>query len=94
MIILLMHILLLIVDTIFLASGVNRSGTNVSSSMIQEISNGMCRFSPTSRKGKWIFVLQTLFLSFTPIILLIVQNSLTFYDTVKWKQDILYKVDN
>ena len=72
----------------------NRSGTNVSSSMIQEISNGMCRFSPTSRKGKWIFVLQTLFLSFTPIILLIVQNSLTFYDTVKWKQDILYKVDD
>ena len=59
--------------------------------MIQEISNGICKFSPTSRKGKWIFVVQTLLLSFTPIILLIVQNSLTFYDTIKWKQDIVFK---
>ena len=67
----------------------SRSG--VSGSMIQEISNGICKFSPTSRKGKWIFVVQTLFLSFTPIILLIVQNSLTFYDTIKWKQDIVFK---
>ena len=64
---------------------------SASSSSIQEISNGLCKFSPTSQKGKWIFVLQTFVLSFTPIILLIIQNSLTFYDTIKWKNDIVAK---
>ena len=59
--------------------------------MIQEISNGLCKFSPTSKKGKWIFVVQTFFLSFTPIILLIVQNSFSFYDTIRWKQEIILK---
>ena len=64
---------------------------SVSKSSIQEISNGLCKFSPTSKKGKWIFVLQTFVLSFTPIILLIIQNSLTFYDTIGWKADIISK---
>ena len=64
---------------------------SVTRSSIQEISNGLCKFSPTSKKGKWIFVLQTFVLSFTPIILLIIQNSLKFYDTIGWKNDIISK---
>ena len=64
---------------------------SVTRSSIQEISNGLCKFSPTSKKGKWKFVLQTFVLSFMPIIILIIQNSLTFYDTIGWKNDIIAK---
>ena len=64
---------------------------SVTRSSIQEISNGLCKFSPTSKKGKWIFVFQTFVLSFVPIIILIIQNSLTFYDTIGWKNDIIAK---
>ena len=64
---------------------------SLSRSSIQEISNGLCKFSPNSKKGKWIFLFQTFILSFTPIILLIIQNSLSFYDTIKWKNDIIAK---
>ena len=60
-------------------------------STIQEISNGICKFSPTSNKGKIVFLFQTIFLSFTPIILLIVQNSVAFSDMMKWKTDIMHK---
>ena len=34
---------------------------------------------------------QTFVLSFAPIILLIIQNSFSFYDTIKWKNDIITK---
>ena len=59
--------------------------------MVQEISNGICKFSPTSTKGKWIFFAQTIILSFTPIILLIVQNTLSFNDMIQKKNDIVFK---
>ena len=36
-------------------------------------------------------MLQTFVLSFMPIIILIIQNSLTFYDTIGWKNDIIAK---
>ena len=62
-----------------------------SSSTAQEISNGLCRFSPTSKKGKWIFVLQTFILSFAPIILLVCQNTFSFYETMKLKNNIISK---
>ena len=63
-------------------------GTSLS---IQEISNGICTFSPTSRRGKLVFFIQTILLSFTPIMLLIVQNSLAFHEMIKWKNDIMHK---
>ena len=69
----------------------SKGKSGISSSMIQEISNGICTFSPTSRRGKWIFLIQTICLSFSPIILLIVQNSFTFNDMMVWKNEILLK---
>ena len=63
----------------------------VNSSVVNEISNGICKFSPTSTKGKWIFLIQTVILSFTPIFLLIVQNSVGFAEMMKWKNDIILK---
>ena len=69
----------------------SKKTSGISSSMIQEISNGICRFSPTSRKGKWIFLVQTICLSFSPIILLIIQNSFTFNDMMNWKNEIITK---
>ena len=65
--------------------------TGISSTMVQEISNGICKFSPTSNKGKMVFLFQTILLSFTPIMLLIVQNSIAFSEMIKWKNDILHK---
>lgn len=59
--------------------------------MVHEISNGICRFSPTSTKGKWIFLFQTIFLSFSPILLLIIQNTVSFSDMIKWKNEIINK---
>ena len=48
--------------------------SGMTSTMVHEISNGICKFSPTSTKGKTVFLFQTILLSFTPIMLLIVQN--------------------
>ena len=69
-------------------------GTKVgpSQSMVHEISNGICKFSPTSTKGKWIFLVQTVILSFSPILLLCIQNSVNFSDMIQWKNEILLKV--
>ncbi len=53
-----------------------------------EISNGLCRFSPTSTKGKWIFLLQTILISFIPIGLLMIQNGVAFNDMLVRKQGI------
>ena len=38
-----------------------------------------------------VFLFQTILLSFTPILLLIIQNSIAFHDMVKMKNDILRK---
>ena len=38
-----------------------------------------------------VFLFQTILLSFTPIMLLIVQNSIAFSEMIKWKNDILHK---
>ena len=62
--------------------------------MVHEISNGICKFSPTSTKGKWIFLIQTVVLSFSPILLLCIQNSVNFSDMIQWKNEILLKVKN
>ena len=66
------------------------SGTYVTST-IHEISNGICTFSPTSNKGRMVFLFQTILLSFTPIMLLIVQNGISFGDMIKMKNDIIHK---
>jgi hypothetical protein len=65
--------------------------TTLGSTTIHEISNGICKFSPTSIKGKWIFLIQTILISFIPIALLIVQNSLAFNDMLVRKQNIQEK---
>ena len=72
-------------------SGVNITTSNVSASLVQEISNGICSFNPTSKRGKALFLFQTMVLSFLPIALLIFQNSFGFYGMVKWKTDIIEK---
>ena len=38
-----------------------------------------------------MFFIQTIVLSFLPILLLIVQNSLSFHDMIKWKNEIIAK---
>ena len=81
--------------TFFLAvesgSGVKITESKISASLVQEISNGICSFNPTSSRGKAVFFIQTIVLSFLPIFLLIVQNSLAFHDRIKWKNDIIEK---
>ena len=81
--------------TFFLAvesgSGVKITESKISASLVQEISNGICSFNPTSKRGKATFLIQTMVLSFLPIALLIVQNSFGFYGMVKWKTDIIEK---
>ena len=62
--------------------------TTIGSTTIHEISNGICKFSPTSTKGKWIFLIQTVLISFIPIALLIIQNSFAFNDMLVRKQNI------
>ena len=62
-------------------------------STTQMITNGLCSFSPTSTKGKWIFIIQTVIMSFTPIVILLVQNGSSFYSLVKEKEEILHKND-
>ena len=61
------------------------------SSMTHMITNGICSFSPTSTKGKWIFLLQTIILSFTPITILLIQNGTAFYDLMQEKDAIIHK---
>ena len=74
-----------------IGSGLTRP-TGLSATFIaQEISNGICTFRPTSRRGKFVFFLQTILLSFTPILLLIVQNSVAFHGMIKWKNEIIHK---
>ncbi len=58
---------------------------------IASISNGLCRFNPTSPKGKWIFLLQTVLLSFTPITILVIQNGIMFKDMIIKKDTVLQK---
>lgn len=55
------------------------------------ISNGFCTFNPTSRKGKWFFVLQIAILSFTPLLILVVQNSIHFNNQVAQQEQNLEK---
>ena len=55
------------------------------------ISNGLCRFNPTSNKGKWIFLAQTVLLSFTPITILLIQNGFMFSEMLQRKNMVLYK---
>ena len=50
------------------------------------VTNGICTFDPTSRRGKWMFIIQTLVLSFVPITVLIVQNSIQFRQVLMQKQ--------
>ena len=47
---------------------------------IVTIYNGFCRFNPSTPRGRYIFVSQTLVLSFTPLIILLIQNSFRFND--------------
>ena len=72
-------------------SGFKITTTNISASLVQEISNGICSFNPTSSRGKAAFLVQTMVLSFLPIALLIVQNSFGFHARIKWKNDIIEK---
>ena len=76
--------------SIILVTGAG-SRSKFSTTMVHEISNGICKFSPTSSKGKLVFLFQTILLSFTPIFLLIVQNSIAFSEMIKWKNEILHK---
>jgi len=76
-----------------LETGENISTTagGSTSSMTHMITNGICSFSPTSTKGKWIFLLQTIILSFTPITILLIQNGTAFYDLMQEKDAITHK---
>ena len=85
------HILLLFFLAVESGSGFKITTTNISASLVQEISNGICSFSPTSSRGKAAFLVQTMVLSFLPIALLIVQNSFGFHARIKWKNDIIEK---
>ena len=67
------------------------SVTGSMGSTTQVITNGFCSFSPTSTKGKWIFIVQTVLMSFTPIVILLLQNGDAFYQMVKEKEEILHK---
>ena len=72
-------------------SGSGVKVTTVTTSLVQNISNGICTFNPTSSRGKAAFLIQTMVLSFLPIALLIVQNSFGFHGLIKWKNDIIEK---
>ena len=74
------------IEVFFLVADLESSGINV-----QQISNGICSFNPTSSRGKAVFFTQTVVLSFLPILLLIVQNSLGFHERIKWKNEIFEK---
>ena len=73
---------------IFLVVGTGEIESGIS---VQQISNGICSFNPTSSRGKAVFFMQTIVLSFLPILLLIVQNSLGFHERIKWKNEIFEK---
>ena len=82
-----LFLLILVVES---GNGIKLS-SHVTTSLVQEISNGICSFNPTSSRGKAVFFVQTIVLSFLPILLLIVQNSLSFHDMIKWKNEIIAK---
>jgi hypothetical protein len=69
------------------------SDSSMTTSDSHMITNGLCSFSPTSKRGRWIFMTQTILLSFTPIAILLVQNGMSFYDLMIEKQQILHKND-
>ena len=48
-------------------------------------------FHQLPRRANGYLCCKHLFWVLLPIILLIIQNSLTFYDTIKWKNDIIAK---
>ena len=66
-------------------------GQTATVSSLVNISNGVCSFDPTSRRGKWVFLIQTLLLSFAPISILIVQNSMNFSEVLFQKQYVQNK---
>lgn len=76
---------------IFIYFAADSSDFSMTTSQTQLITNGICSFSPTSTKGKWIFMLQTIILSFTPIVILLAQNGSSFYYLTKEKDSILHK---
>ena len=71
--------------------GLSATGSSTTGSGTHMITNGFCSFSPTSKKGKWIFMMQTVILSFTPIVILLAQNGMSFYSLMLEKQGILHK---
>ena len=79
----------------FHIAAVNLSSTmgGTTTSQTHMITNGICSFSPTSTKGKWIFMIQTIILSFTPIFILLVQNGTAFYSVMQEKELIIHKAD-
>jgi len=78
--------------TIILAGqNISTTAGGSTSSMTHMSTNGICSFSPTSIKGKWIFLLQTIILSFTPIMILLIQNGTAFYDLMQEKDAITHK---
>ena len=76
---------------IFINFTADSTSMSMTTSQTQMITNGICSFSPTSTKGKWIFMLQTILLSFTPIVILLAQNGTSFYYLTKEKDAILHK---
>ena len=71
--------------------GSSSFGTGSDSTGVHLITNGICTFSPTSTRGKWIFLIQTIILSFAPITLLVGQNGYSFYSLMVEKDEILHK---
>ncbi len=52
------------IKKILIISSFPGSSYNISSTRLTDltsISNGLCRFNPTSKKGKWIFLAQVYF---------------------------------
>ncbi len=73
------------------ASASGTVSTSLKMTELSSISNGLCRFNPTSKKGKWIFLAQTVLLSFTPIAILLVQNGIMFSEMLVRKDVVLQK---
>ena len=71
--------------------GAGGSSMFYGASALVNITNGVCSFDPTSRRGKWMFLIQTLLLSFAPISILIVQNSINFSEVLLQKQYVQNK---
>lgn len=82
---------LFIICLMLAGENISTTAGGSTSSMTHMITNGICSFSPTSTKGKWIFLLQTIILSFTPITILLIQNGTAFYDLMQEKDAITHK---